>query len=313
MKRLLASAICLTTMCVFPAFSDEQEICKSPVLADGGWTDNIVQNGFVSVVLKGLGYTPKETSLALGVLLEAMKVGDVDVFLANWTPNSDATLNPYIEAGAIRNVGTNLTGAKYALAVPTYAFEAGLKDFADIPAFREKLDGKIHALEAGNDSNNILIKMQENKQFDLDKFKIVESSEQAMLAAVEKAEMQKKPIVFVGWSPHPMNSRFDMSYLSGGDKYFGENYGSAEVWTGLRPKYADGCPNALKFFQNLQFTPDMLSVNMRKVLEENKTGQQVAFEAFKEDDNILETWLANVQTVDGKPGLDAVRKYVSEQ
>lgn len=239
-----------------------------------------------------------------------MKMGSVDVFLANWTPNSDSTLNPYIEAGAIKNVGTNLTGAKYALAVPTYSYEAGLKDFADIAKFRTQLDGKLHALEAGNDSNNVLIKMQKDKAFGFETFEIVESSEQGMLAAVEKAVQKKEAIVFVGWSPHPMNARFEMSYLSGGDEYFGPNYGSAEVWTGLRPAYADQCPNALKFFQNLRFTPEMLSANMQKVLDDGKTGQQVALESLKADQSVLEQWLEGVTTIDGGDAVAAVKAYI---
>ncbi len=315
MKRLVKAAACAVLFSIagpalVPASATEPDSCRKPVLADGGWTDNIVQNGFSSVVLAGLGYEPIEKSLALGVLLEGMKMGSVDIFLANWTPNSDATLNPYIEAGAIRNVGTNLIDAKYALAVPTYAYEAGLKDFANIKTFEKELSGKIHALEAGNDSNNVLVKMQQDKAFGFEAFEIVESSEQGMLAAVEKAVARKEPIVFVGWSPHPMNTRFDMSYLSGGDDYFGPNYGSAEVWTGLRPGYADECPNALKFFQNLRFTPDLLSANMQKVLDEGKSGRAVALEALKEDDSMLAGWLEGVTTVDGGNALEAVEAYI---
>lgn len=311
MKRFMKAAACAVFFATaLPALAAEPEACRKPALADGGWTDNIVQNGFSSVVLAGLGYQPTEKSLALGVLLEGMKMGSIDVFLANWTPNSDATLNPYIEVGAIRNVGTNLTGAKYALAVPTYSYEAGLKDFADIQKFKTELSGKLHALEAGNDSNNVLIKMQEDKAFGFDGFEIVESSEQGMLAAVEKAVSKHEPIVFVGWSPHPMNTRFEMSYLSGGDDYFGPNYGSAEVWTGLRPAYADECPNALKFFQNLRFTPDMLSASMQKVLEEGKAGQAVALEALKEDDSMLAGWLDGVTAFDGSDAVAAVKAYI---
>jgi glycine betaine/proline transport system substrate-binding protein len=209
-------------------------------------------------------------------------------------------------------VGTNLTGAKYALAVPTYTYEAGLKDFADIAKFHEQLNGKIHALEAGNDSNNVLIKMQEEKAFGFESFEIVESSEQGMLAAVEKAVSRNEPIVFVGWSPHPMNTRVNMSYLGGGDEYFGPNYGSAEVWTGLRPAFADKCPNALKFFQNLRFTPDMLSANMTKVLDDNKTGQEAALEALKNDDSVLADWLVGVKTFDGGDALAAVKSYIQD-
>lgn len=313
MIRFIKSAICVLVLTVATsAMAAEPAACKKPVLADGGWTDNVVQNGFSSIVLKGLGYEPEETSLSLGVLLEGMKMGSVDVFLANWTPNSDATLNPYIEMGAIRNVGTNLTGAKYALAVPTYAYDMGIKDFADIAKFHEQLHGQIYALEAGNDSNNVLIKMQEAKAFGFEKFEIVESSEQGMLAAVEKAAARSEPIVFVGWSPLPMNTRFKMSYLSGGDEYFGPNYGSAEVWTGLRPDFADQCSNALKFFQNLRFTPDMLSTNMQKVLEDNKTGQQVALESLKIDDSMLADWLAGVTAFDGGDGLAAVKAFIRD-
>ena len=30
-----------------------------------------------------------------------------------------------------------------------------------------------------------------------------------------------EPIVFLGWEPHPMNARFQMTYLPGGDEIFG--------------------------------------------------------------------------------------------
>lgn len=57
----------------------------------------------------------------------------------------------------IRNAGTNLEGGKYALAVLSYAYEAGPKDFRDIAVFRDELDGKIYALEPGNDSYRVLL------------------------------------------------------------------------------------------------------------------------------------------------------------
>lgn len=294
-----------------PAAASDPAVCQDITIADGGWTDNAAQNGFTSVVLEAMGYKPHITNLALGVLLEGMKIGKVDVFLANWTPNSDATLKPYVEMGAIRNVGTNLTDAKYALAVPTYAYEAGLKDFKDIERFHEQLDGKIYALEAGNDSNNVLIKMAEEKVFGFDKFTLVESSEQGMIAEVERAVARKNPIVFVGWSPHPMNVRFDMSYLSGGDEFFGPNYGSATIWTGLRPGYADACPNALQFFQNLRFTPEMLSGVMQRILDENVEGRVAAKDWLTKDDSMLADWLANVTTFDGADALTAVREHIA--
>ena len=64
-----------------------------------------------------------------------------------------------------------------------------------------------------------------------------------MLAQVERATTRKEPIVFLGWEPHPMNSKFEMNYLSGGDDVFGPNFGGATVFTNVRAGYLTDCPN----------------------------------------------------------------------
>ena len=39
-----------------------------------------------------------------------------------------------------------------------------------------------------------------------------------MLAQVERAVRDKQPVVFLAWDPHPMNMRFDLQCLTGGDE-----------------------------------------------------------------------------------------------
>ena len=75
---------------------------------------------------------------------------------------------------------------------------------------------------------------------------------QAMLAQVTRAEKSKKAIVFLAWAPHPMNTAHALTYLSGGDAYFGPDYGGATVWTLARTGWAAKCPNAAKFFQKIK-------------------------------------------------------------
>lgn len=312
MKIKLLSMTAAALLAPQIAAAQVADVCTNITIADGGWTDNAAQNGFVTNVLKGLGYEPEIDFLSLGVLLEGMQAGNVDVFLASWTPNSDATLNPYIESGAIMNVGYNLVGAQYALAVPKYTYEAGLQNFADIEDFHDELDGNIYGLEPGNDSNNVIVQMQEEGAFGFDRFNLVESSESAMLSAVERAVRRNEPIVFVGWSPHPMNTRFDMEYLGGGDDYFGPNYGSAKVWTGLRPGYVEQCPNATRFFEQLRFTIEGLSVVMSEILDNDANPEDAARTWLQEHPETLESWLDGVQTVDGEPGLEAVRASLAE-
>ncbi|MCC7320964.1 MAG: glycine/betaine ABC transporter substrate-binding protein [Rubellimicrobium sp.] len=289
------------------ALASDPDGCRTVRIGDGGWMDNAAQNGLAATILEAIGYDPEISFLALGVILESMKSGEIDVFLDSWTPNSDATLMPYVDAGAIRNVGTNLEGGLYALAVPAYAWEEGLRDFADIARFADELDNRIHALEPGNDSNNVLLQMIEENAFGLAGFELVEASEQAMIAAVGRAVDQHEPIVFVGWSPHPMNVRFDMRYLSGGDDWFGPNYGSASVWTGLRPGYADSCPNALRFFQNLRFTIEMESAVMQIMEDTGKDGPEAAREWLMANFGAVTGWLDGVTSFDGGDALVAAR------
>ena len=64
----------------------------------------------------------------------------------------------------------NLEGAKYTLAVPTYLYNEGLKSFADIAKFKDKLGGKIYGIEPGNDGNRLILDMIKDNKFGLKGF-----------------------------------------------------------------------------------------------------------------------------------------------
>ena len=78
-----------------------------------------------------------------------------------------------------------------------------------------------------------------------------------MLAQAARAEKSGEGIVFLGWEPHPMNKNLEMTYLTGGDDFFGPNLGGATVYTNVRKGFAAECPNVGKFLQNLVFSLDM--------------------------------------------------------
>ena len=51
-----------------------------------------------------------------------------------------------------------------------------------------------------------------------------------------------------------MNRRFDMSYLDGGDDYFGANFGGATVYTLAHAGYTEACPNVGALLKNMRFS-----------------------------------------------------------
>jgi glycine betaine/proline transport system substrate-binding protein len=305
--RAAATALAALTIASVAHAADPAS-CKAVRFSDVGWTDITSTTAMVSRILTGLGYEPKTQLLAVPVTYESMKNKDIDVFLGNWQPTMESIRKPYIDAKTVDLVEKpNLEGAKYTLAVPSYTFDAGLKSFADIAKFKDQLDGKIYGIEPGNDGNKLILDMIAKNTDGMKDFNLVESSEQGMLAEVDRATRQKKPIVFLGWEPHPMNSKYDMKYLAGGDDVFGPDYGGATVFTNTRAGYVGECPNVGKLITNLKFTLPMENEVMGKILFDKEEAPAAAEEWLKAHPDAWMAWLDGVTTIDGKLGLDAVK------
>ena len=299
----LAGAVLVSGM----AAAAEPDSCKTVRFSDVGWTDITATTALTSVVLEGLGYETSADILSVPVTYQSLKNGDIDVFLGNWMPTMEADIAPFKADGSVEVVRANLEGAKYTLAVPKYLADQGLKDFADIAKFKDQLDGQIHGIEPGNDGNRLIQKMIDDGQFGLTGFELVESSEQGMLAEVARAARGQGAIVFLGWEPHPMNTNFELVYLTGGDEVFGPNFGGATIYTNVRKGYLQECPNVGKFLQNLEFTLPMESMVMGGILNDGKEAEEAATDWLKANPGVLDVWLAGVTTVDGGDAPAAVK------
>jgi len=312
-KNSICSAIVGTALLGLagPAMAGDPASCKAVNLSDVGWTDITATTAATSIVLQGLGYNPDVKVLSVPVTYKSLENGDIDVFLGNWMPTMEGDLGPYRDAGTVEVIQpANLTGAKYTLAVNKKAADAGLKDFADIAKFKDQLKGEIYGIEPGNDGNRIILDMIKADKFGLKGFEVVESSEQGMLSQVSRAEKRGKMVVFLGWAPHPMNANFELTYLSGGDDYFGPNYGGADVYTNTRKGYSTDCPNVGKLLSNLQFTLAMENEIMGSILDDGQEPDDAAKAWLKANMGILDGWLKGVTTLDGKNGLAAVKASI---
>ena len=287
--------------------AQEPESCQLVRFSDVGWTDITATTAIAATVLEALGYETEVTVLSVPVTYASLKNEDIDVFLGNWMPTMEADIAPYREDGSVETVRANLEGAKYTLAVPKYTYDAGLQSFEDIAEFNDELGGKIYGIEPGNDGNRLILDMIENDTFGLSDFELVESSEQGMLAQVQRAVQREEPVVFLGWAPHPMNANFDLEYLAGGDEVFGPNYGGATVHTNVRQGYVEECPNVGRFLQNLEFSLEMENEIMGSILNDGMQPEAAAEAWLQENTEVLEAWLEGVTTVEGESGLEAVQ------
>ncbi len=309
LPALLAAFLAALGLCA-PAHGQppaaDPPACTHIRLSDIGWTDVTATTAVFAALVRKLGYQPSITVLSVPVTYASLKHKDIDVFLGNWMPSMSNDQPRYVADGSVEVVRTNLTGAKYTLAVPAYAYEAGLKSFQDIQRFAPQLDSRIYGIESGNAGNRLVLGMLEKNLYGLGAFKLIESSEQGMLAEVERAYRAHAPIVFLAWDPHPMNMRFDLRYLGGGDEVFGAHYGEARVYTNVRAGYLRECPNVGRLLQNLTFTLQQEDRLMADILDQHQSVEAAADAWLKANPVTVAAWLEGVKTLDGRPALAAV-------
>ncbi len=302
-SALLASAVAF-------AFSGSAYAagCDKITFSDVGWTDITATTAVTSLIAQALGYETETQVLSVPVTYEGLASGDIDVFLGNWMPTMESNIAPYREAKTVDSVRANLEGAKYTLATNAKGSELGIKDFADIAPHAAELDNKIYGIEAGNDGNKLILDMIEKDAFGLKTagMELVESSEQGMLAEVANHDTDGKAIIFLGWEPHPMNANFKMSYLTGGDDYFGPNYGGATVYTNTRGGYVSECPNQGKLLTNLVFSLQMENEIMGAILNDGTDPTVAAKTWLAAHPDTWKPWLDGVTTKDGGDAVAAV-------
>ncbi|MDI9313890.1 MAG: glycine betaine ABC transporter substrate-binding protein [Hydrotalea sp.] len=306
MKKLLllSSLVAVGMTFATTGKAAEDASCATVRFANPGWTDILVTTSFATNLLQALGYQTKDITLSTSVSWKSVAEGDVDVFLGNWTPSQDEKAKPYL--GKVKIVGTNLVGTRYTMATTKKAYDEGLRTVADLAKFKDKLGGKVYGINPGSSGNtNMMNAIADAK---LEGFTLVESSEEGMLTQVQR----KKDgyIVFLGWTPHWMNSKFQMEYVGGPelDKYFGKGGGYGIVRTVVNKNFAKKCPNVTKLASNLKFTMEMENSLMSLVGEKKQKPEKVTVDYLKANPTLLDAWLKGVTTKDGGDAVAAVKK-----
>ena len=303
MQRL-STVLTVGLLALGSASAFAEQSCDTVKMADPGWSDIAATNAITGFLLDGMGYKAKVDTLAVPITFGGLKDGQVDVFLGNWMPAQQGFYDKFVATGDVTQLAKNLDGTEFTLAVPDYVWDAGVHNFADLNKFADKFEKKIYGIGSGAPANISLQDIIKKNDFDLGQWKLVESSEQAMLAEVSRAVKKQKFVTFLGWTPHPMNVQLKMHYLKGGEKYFGD---TGAVYTLTRKGYAQACPNVGKLLTNLSFTQEMENSIMAEVVNKKVSNADAAKAWIKANPAVLDKWLDGVKTVDGKDALPAVK------
>src|SRR5476649_2974812 len=132
------------------AMAAEPASCKAIRMGVVSWTDVVATSGMAEVLLNGLGYESKQTSAVQQIIFAGIRDKRLDIFLGYWKPAMDKNIAPFVAANQVKVLDKpSMDDAQASLAVPDYVAEGGIKTFADIAKYKDKLGGKIYGIEPG--------------------------------------------------------------------------------------------------------------------------------------------------------------------
>ena len=275
------------------------------VLGEGDWPGIRAKNAVVSVILRSMGYEVENMMAQDPLIHQGLTQGDVDVYVGSWMPQITDMRQKY--KGQYDYVTQNMTEGVYTMAVPSYVWEAGVKTHADLKEFADKFNKKLFVGPSGWASSKKINKAIKNDIYGLGDWEAVNSSQSAMMAQVEKSINDEEFIVFVGWRPHWMNSKFDIKYLEDPERLWESPY--SWVDTLVRNGFEEDHPQVYRFLQQFRIDVEDNDQWIYEIGYNQREPKEVAEEWIKNNIIKVRRWLSFVKT---KNGENAYQNLIDE-
>ena len=223
------------------------------LLANIGWDENVAVSNLTKVLLEDeLGYQSVEirTQDDLDATYQDVASGEVDAFQDVWLPNQEALLDDVAED--VEHLEPWFLGkTKQGMAVPAYM---------DVKSI-EGLNGTDAEFILGIEPSSVMLQEVGEEvipSYGLEQ-KLVTAPTAGMLAEVERLYTFREEFVFLAWSPHWMNQRFDIRYLEDPKDAMGPTNDPAKCSTIVRGDLREKDPVAYAFMDALELTEEQIN------------------------------------------------------
>jgi glycine betaine/proline transport system substrate-binding protein len=223
------------------------------LLANIGWDENVAVSNLTKVLLEDeLGYESVEirTQDNLDATYRDVANSEVDAFQDVWLPNQEALLDDVAEE-VVHLEPWFLGKTKQGMAVPAYM---------DVKSI-DGLNGTDAQFILGIEPTSVMLQEVGEEvipAYDL-KQKLVTAPTAGMLDEVERQYAFREKFVFLAWSPHWMNQRFDIRYLKDPKDAMGPTNDPAECSTIVRRGLREADPVAYEFMDALELTEEQIN------------------------------------------------------
>src|SRR5215211_3641252 len=249
------------------------------------WDENVAVSTLTKVLLEEkFGHEvelQRSDEAVLKQVYSGVAGGELDAFQDVWIPNQKEYLSEVEDD--VDQLDPWFEGkTEQGIAVPYYMEVRSLS----------KLDHAGTDMINGIEPGSAVMPQIEDKVipgYHLD-MKLVESSTTAMLSELDTAYRMRQPIVFFGWSPHWMNTRYDIRYLKDPRDLQGRFNDSAEISSIVNENLSEDDPAAYRLIKSIALSKDEVNQMEEDI---NEAGDpEAGVKAWLEDNrSVVQPWI----------------------
>jgi glycine betaine/proline transport system substrate-binding protein len=257
---------------------------KGLLLANIGWDENVAVSNLTKVLLEDeLGYESVDirTQDNLNATYRDVASGELDAFQDVWLPNQKANLDQVAED--VEHLDPWFLGeTKQGMAVPAYM---------DVRSI-DQLNGTDAQFIFGIEPTSVMMQWVGGEvipAYGLEQ-KLVAAPTAGMLEEVERLYTFRDEFVFLAWSPHWMNQRYDIRYLEDPKDAMGPTNDPAECSTIVRRDLQKDAPVAYAFMNALELTEAQIN-DLESVINAEDDPLAGARQWASENREVVRPWI----------------------
>ena len=283
--KLLAAVVALSVGALASGCGSQAAAPEDTRLAIGyiGWDENVAVSNLTKLLLEEeLGYEEVELELTdLEEIFGRVGGGEVDAFQDVWLPNHTEELESV--DGDVELLRSWFRGqTKFSLAAPSYMGINSIDQINDTGA--EMIIGIEPEARIMDRIPNRVV-----DAYGLDQA-LVQAPTEGMLAEVERLYTAREPFIFVAWSPHWMNQRYEFEYLEDPKGALGALTKPSEIHTIVREDLGAEDPVAYQFMNEVTLTEQQINT-LQDVITTTGDPAEGSRAWLEENRNVVQPWI----------------------
>ncbi len=211
--------------------------------------------------------------------------GDLDLMLMSWQP---VTHEDYVERykDDFLDLGVLYSDARLGWVVPRWLYEQGLTSIDQLneERWRDALDATIQGIDPG--AGLMRLSHEAIETYGLD-YELIEASDAAMTASLDRAARRDRPIVVTGWSPHWKFGAYQLAFLDDPEGALG---GEETIHALARLGFDEELPEVAAFIGCMDFDLELLNDYLFKGRDESTEAAVAHF--LENQTDLIDSWAA---------------------